>query len=297
MSGRQSQRGFAIALLLWMIAGMALTVAAVIHFASADIILAESRVRDAKLRAMGRAVAHLILRDSAMADVGGLGEAARDNEDKSAVEGATDDDKLFSKSYQFEGGWLVSAKLRPATGLVPLNNASSSELAMVFSGLGRVDDQVAERMVQGVMEYRNDFPGFRYREELLSVTGASKVVYDRIKHFVHPYRVGSTDTATAPPRLKALFLSGADDRDGAGNAASDSSGDAGLVDGEMTFALLAEQKRLRSLGDGLRVDIVEMTFDSAANGRTRARVWVSANDPDPVLFTESFIPESAVENE
>ena len=46
--GRQPAQGYAIALLMWMIAGMALLVMAVIHFARDDIGSAEQRLSEAK---------------------------------------------------------------------------------------------------------------------------------------------------------------------------------------------------------------------------------------------------------
>jgi len=290
-----SERGFAIALLLWMIAGMSLTVAAVIHFARADIGLVETRVREAKVRAMGRGVALLILRDSAMST--GATEHVSDDDETLDQEGASDSGKLFSKSYQFKGGWRVDAKLRPATGLLPLNSVSHEELAWVFMELGGVDEQVAENMVEGVMDYRYEFPGFRYREELLGVKGASRAVYDRVKHFVHPFRVGAVDSSFSPAPLKMLIQSATVSGEERETTMFGPSGGSGIVEGEVTFASINEQKRLRGGGAGLLINIVEMTFESYTAGRTLSRVWVSDTDSDPVIFTESSVPDLALEIE
>ena len=64
MIPREANQGFALALLLWMIAGMSLTVAAVIHFARTDTGLAELRLTEAKARALGEGVALLALGES-----------------------------------------------------------------------------------------------------------------------------------------------------------------------------------------------------------------------------------------
>ena len=45
---------------------------------------------------------------------------------------------------------------------------------MLFTGLGQVPDKDATALTDGVLEYRTDFPGFRYPEELLAVAGASE---------------------------------------------------------------------------------------------------------------------------
>ena len=63
----KSQTGYALALLMWMIAGMSLLVMAVIHFAQDDIGLAEQRLNEAKSDALARGVAMLALRDEALA--------------------------------------------------------------------------------------------------------------------------------------------------------------------------------------------------------------------------------------
>ena len=138
MNSASRQDGFAIALLLWMIAGMSLTVAAVIHFAQEDTGMAELRVREAKARALGRGVAYLPLRDSALATYGAASGGADPASQSERGEPDSDKQTLFTKQYRFGRDWTVTGTLRPSSGFVSLNNADRNELMMLFTGLGRV---------------------------------------------------------------------------------------------------------------------------------------------------------------
>ncbi|MCH1611121.1 MAG: hypothetical protein L7S53_07425, partial [Luminiphilus sp.] len=128
MSNASQQSGFAIALLLWMIAGMSLTVASVIHFAHDDTGMAELRIREAKAQALGRGVAQLLLRDSALATYGAASQGTDPalQTEQGGPEG--EEQTLFTKRYQFGEGWVVTGTLRPSSGFVSLNNADRNEL-------------------------------------------------------------------------------------------------------------------------------------------------------------------------
>ena len=180
MSSASQQGGFAIALLLWMIAGMSLMVAAVIHFAHQDTGMAELRVREAKAQALGRGVAYLLLRDKALAAYTAASQSADPALQPEQGEPESDKPTLFTKQYQFDQGWVVTGTLRPSSGFVSLNDADRNELMMLFTGLGKVDNKDAMAMIDGVLKYRTDFPGFRYPEELLAVSGSSRVVNDNV---------------------------------------------------------------------------------------------------------------------
>ena len=134
MIEEHQERGFAIAL-LWMIADV-FDGRSRHNFARADIGMAELRVREAKAQALGRGVAHLLLRDSALATY----SADTQTEDPASQQrdGLQDGARqLFSKRYQFGNGWAVSATLRPSNGYVSLNNADRDELMILFTGVER----------------------------------------------------------------------------------------------------------------------------------------------------------------
>ena len=284
MSTCHHQSGFAIALLLWMIAGMSLMVTAVIHFARADTSMVELRVLEAKAEALSRGVALLTLRDSAAAREDASDERIVDEE--AEREGKKIGDGLFTRQYQFGDGWDVTATLWPSGGLVSINNESPDVLTRLFAELGRVDEAKASAMVEGVLTYRSEFPGFRYREELLAVADSSRHIYDRVKDFVHPFRTGSLDRASAPSALKAVFEKDSNG-ESVGSSGEESAGSkAAVLDGLMTFDLIAEQKRLMASPD-TEISAIDLELTAPSGRSVWRRVWVSlALVDDPIIRIE-----------
>jgi len=279
------QRGFAIALLLWMIAGMSLTVAAVIHFARADVAMAELRVREARSQAIGRGVAQLLSRDSAMATQTPAVASQESKAEDEAGTGVKAGEKFFSKRYEFENGWAVSGTLRPSDGFVSLNTADRGELMMLFTKLGEADEGVAAGLVDGVMEYRMDFPGFRYSEELLGVEGASRQVYDKIKVYVHPYRTGAMSAAVASPELASLVADEGADSGIARDTAPEGSDGAsrGRIEGRITFESIAESLRNPNGAADRSISAAELVMKLPDASELKQTVWVGG-DPSRTLL-------------
>ena len=295
MNNAPQQSGFAIALLLWMIAGMSLTVAAVIHFAHEDIGMAELRVREAKAQALGRGVARLLLRDSALATYRAASEGTDPALQPEQGEPESDKQTLFTKQYQFSDDWIVTGTLRPSSGFVSLNNADRDELMMLFTGLGKVSESDAMAMIEGVLEYRTDFPGFRYPEELLAVASSSRVVYDNVKPYVHGYRTGSLSAVSAPSQLANLArdeagIAPADDPAAAnalGPPTSPSASGRGRIEGRITFESIAESMRNPGGVADLAISAAELQISLSGGERLEQTVWVSGNGAGEVLRSGS----------
>ena len=284
MTGLAEQRGFAIALLLWMIAGMSLTVAAVIHFARADTGMAELRIREAKASALGRGVAHLVMRDSALATYAANGQSEGYESSPQRNEARNERKDLFSKQYQFGNGWVVSATLRPSNGFVSLNNADRNELMMLFTGLGGIDESDASAMTEGVLAYRADFPGFRYPEELLAVADSSRVVYDRVKRYVHSYRTGSLAAGNANSRLADLARDQeVPQPDSEGQQVSGSASGPGRIEGRITFESIAEAIRNPNGAEDRSINAAEMKISIPEGTALEQTVWISGGDDMGVL--------------
>jgi hypothetical protein len=284
MTNAPQQSGFAIALLLWMIAGMSLTVAAVIHFAHEDTGMAELRVREAKAQALGRGVAQLLLRDSAMATYGAASQGTDPALQTEQGDPESEKQTLFTKQYQFGDDWTVTGTLRPSSGFVSLNNADQDELMMLFTGLGKVADRDARGMVDGVLEYRTEFPGFRYPEELLAVKGASRVVYDNVKSFVHAYRTGSLSAASAPSQLAALAASRGDPApSGQGQSGQAGASGRGRIEGRITFESIAEAIRNPNGAADTTISAAELAMTAPGGARLEQKVWVSGDGGSGVL--------------
>ena len=264
-----SQSGFALALLLWMIAGMSLTVAAVIHFARTDTSLAELRIDEAKVRALSAGVTLMLMRDNAM---GGLGEMRAGQEDANE----SDDDEgrnLLRKFLRFDNGIEANAVMHPSNGFVSLNNANQSELQMLLTEMAKLNETMAQDVIDGIFEYRTDYPGFRFVEELLAVEGSTRVVYDRVKGYVHPYRTGALSAENAVGDLKSLGESQQGEASGGANKPGEPARSA--VQGRLTFDLIAEQIR-NPTGVADSVRAVDVTISLADGAKVyRNRIWVN----------------------
>jgi len=287
MSSLLPQRGFAIALLLWMIAGMSLTVAAVIHFARADTSMAELRVREAEVQAMGRGVAHLLMRDSALAAYRAYAPTEESGVQQGLDESEQVGQKLFTKKYHFGEDWVISGTLRPSSGFVSLNNASRAELMMLFTRLGKVAERDAMAMADGVLAYRAEFPGFRYPEEMLAVPDASRVAYDNVKAYVHTYRTGALAAGSAPTQLAALAIELGNVAEegfsapGADGSAPVSGSGPGHIEGRITFESIAEAIRNPNGAADLAISAAELEMSLPGGAQLEQTVWVSgAGRPD-----------------
>lgn len=287
MSNASQQGGFAIALLLWMIAGMSLMVAAVIHFAHQDTGMAELRVREARAQALGRGVAYLLLRDKALAAYTAASQGADSALQPEQGEPDSDKPTLFTKQYQFDQEWMVKGTLRPSSGFVSLNDADRNELMMLFTGLGKVDDKDAMAMIDGVLTYRTEYPGFRYPEELLAVAGSSRVVYDNVKPYVHAYRTGPLSADSAPSQLADLARNEADTASvAAGPPTSPGKSGQGVIEGRITFESIAESMRNPG-GVAQSISAAELEITLSGGEKLAQTTWVSGQGTGEVLRSGS----------
>ena len=291
------ESGYALALLLWMITGMSLMVTAVIHFARDDIGLSELRINEAKSRALSRGLGFLVSRDIALRQFEELRAGIENTEEGSRRASAAEDvedgatQALGPFEYRFDRV-VGSVTVRPASGLVSLNNASEEELFRTIVALGLAESGEAIGMMQGIIDYRNqvspvsrdmtDFRGFRFREELLAVEGLPRAVYDRVKDFVHVHKTMGLDPANAPPGLASLFAgeqmpadtSGA--ASGGGKSNLNSRASLPLAAGPVTFDAIYARRRLEQSGEtNAKAVIVNLSFDNGF--QARYRVWMSGS--------------------
>ena len=280
MSSRSQQQGFAIALLLWMIAGMSLMVAAVIHFARADIAMAELRLDEARVQALGRGAALLAVRDKAMASQQATLDPAVGERSQAQGEG----NERFTKTYDFGEGWRTRVHLGPAAGLLSLNNASDIELSLLFTHVGKASETDAADLAAAVLTYREAFPGFRYPEELLAIEGASRDVYDRVRGVIHPYRTGALSLADLPPEIRETLGDLLEEE----IASSESSGVPGrAAEGQLTFDLIAERKRNPGGTADRRIQVAEVSTVSASGQTLKQKIWLSPDNAGAIMRADA----------
>ena len=281
MSRRSSQQGFAIALVLWTIAGMSLLVAAVIHFARDDIGMAEHRILEAKAAAMTRGAALLMMRARGAPD----SEELEEGEDPGAQKVIKMRESILPLAgYLGDEELKMTARIYPLQGYVSLVSASKAELARLFELVGGADAGLADRYAEIVVAARQEVP-LVHPSQLLSMPGFSKQIYDRIKTYVHAYVSGPLDPASGPPRIATAMKQeeqelGDELQADEGEAAEGSGAGGGCT--ALTFDCIDAMKSNGGMTD---VSVVEVTMQSAAgNALVRAMI----NDGQPrILAMES----------
>ena len=280
MSRRSSQQGFAIALVLWTIAGMSLLVAAVIHFARDDIGMAEYRILEAKAAAMTRGAALLMMRARGAPESEQLEE-----EDRGAQKAMKMRESILPLvGYLGEEELKMTARIYPLQGYVSLVSASKAELARLFALVGGANAGLADRYAEIVVAARQEVP-LVHPSQLLSMPGFSKQIYDRIKTYVHAYVSGPLDPASGPPRIATAMKQegqelGADLQADEGKAAEGSGAGGGCT--ALTFDCMDAMK---GNGGMTNVSVVEVAMQSAA-GNALVRAMISDGQPR-ILAMES----------
>ena len=287
---RGRDRGFAIALLMWMIAGMSLLVTAVIHFARDDIALAEQRLNEARSEAIARGVALMILRDEVLAPYQAQTQKRESDVRRgNSISGSGNDQAratVFTKRYEI-GGHTAVATVHPASAYVSLNGGSNEELRRLFSVIGGAGQSEAGALASAVMDYRNQgggnadknrpFSGFISREELLVVGGMTKTVYDRVKDYVQPFEFSSLDMASAPSRMKQGYgqagEAAATQQAGQGQQKNDRADFSSTTDGRVTFESIGRERSASISSNGYTAVEVDVVLQNT--NASKYRIWVT----------------------
>ena len=192
---RRKQRGVALAIVVWFIAGMSLLVAGIVSHARVDTHMAQLHVARAKAAAAGDGAIHLMMADVVMG--------------KLAASGAQG---LLSRSYRM-GELEVTVDLVPTSGLVDINNASAQILAALCTIGGTMDGGQAKTVADNVVKWRSSKTASRGRarfaavEDLLRVDGLNRDTLDAVRDYVvagSPSQRG-TDWSVAPETVLAIM--------------------------------------------------------------------------------------------
>ncbi len=196
----QGQRGVALALVVWFIAGMTLLVAGIVSVARVETQGTQLHLAKAKVVAAGDGAIRLAMVERAAGFQAGA-EAP-----------------LISESLQRVGELDVQVRIYPGDGLIDVNYASRDLLAALFSLAGGLPASEAQVVADNVVKWRDpqagmkgaDDPlGFESIEDLLRVEGVTRALLDGIRDYVVPgnWLRGSADWSAAPQELLAMLQS------------------------------------------------------------------------------------------
>jgi len=169
---RCRQRGVALAIVVWFIAGMSLLVAGIVSHARVDTQMAQLHVARAKAAAAGDGAIQLMLADLA---TGKLRAAAG---------------RALPGNVYRVGELDVAVELVPAAGLIDLNSASGKTLAALFVVAAGLDPAEAQTVAGNVVKWRTSNTGntarvkFATIEDLLRVEGVSRTLLDAVRDYV-----------------------------------------------------------------------------------------------------------------
>ncbi len=197
------QRGVALAIVLWFLAGMSLLVSGIVYQARIDTRMAQLHLARATVVSSGDGAILLMLAD--------LVSSEPDNAN-------ADGSRLGSFTV---GKQTVEVELVPIAGLINLQGASANVLARLFVKRGHLAAGEAQNLADNMVKWRetpdgalSGAPGGKLQspEDVLQVTGMTRAVWDSIRDVVVVNHSGSADMpklAVAPDAVKAVFGDGA----------------------------------------------------------------------------------------
>ncbi|MFT4768630.1 MAG: general secretion pathway protein K [Glaciecola sp.] len=165
------EAGVALAVVVWFIAGMSLLVAGVVMSARTDVRLAQLHMGRAEASAAGDGAVNLLLADI-----------------RDGVYAKDSPPRLPQQRYQL-GDLQVDVVAVPAEWLVDINAATAPLLANVLQISGALQQDSAQLLANAVVQWRfspNGAAGKRFEaiEDLLSVQGANRRTWDRVRDYV-----------------------------------------------------------------------------------------------------------------
>ena len=160
------QKGVALAIVVWFIAGMSLLVAGIVSHARVDTQMAQLHIARAKAVAAGDGAIQLMLGERLF------------NQDPAA-----DKQGPLSAVYQL-GSAEVLVMLFPVSALLDLNKAPRAALSTLFIALAQVPDGEANTLAENVVNWRKANGTFRETEDLLRVGGMDRTIFESVRDFI-----------------------------------------------------------------------------------------------------------------
>lgn len=221
MSLRNEQGGAALILVVWMIAALSVMVAGAVSISKVEADQTNRLLLEAKIFSLGRGLAALVLLDRAThLEASGLLISEGELVDQGSGESAGE--AVFQATYMVDG-WEVKAAVYPKSGFVSIAEKNWEVWAILLRTLGGLDETMATALAENIVASdvsasvggfvgsfaavrRNMIQASGFVEQLLSVDGMTREVYDRVKRSVSPFAAeGVPDAASAPPELVASF--------------------------------------------------------------------------------------------
>lgn len=226
------QRGVALGIVLWFLAGMSLLVSGIVYQARIDTRMAQLHLARATAVSAGDGAIQLM-----------LAELVSRNPEQSSETGPISG--RFAMGQQ-----TVAVSMVPAAGLVNLNGASGEILARLFAMRGQLNNAEAKTLADNMIKWRGKPGGsrvdesggkFQSPEDVLQVAGITRPLWDAIRDTVvvdNKLSTAEPDLAVAPAAVRAIFGEGATGTRSVANATGQSQAKGGLAGSYRVDAVL-----------------------------------------------------------
>ena len=193
------QKGVALAIVLWFLAGMSLLVSGIVYQARIDTRMAQLHLARATAVSAGDGAILLMLADLVSRD----------------PQNATSKGPLYG-SFTV-GRQTVGVELVPISGLINLRAASAGTLAKLFVARGHLGGAEAQILADNMVKWRASPSGapsgasggqFQSPEDVLQVAGMTRTLWDSIRDVIVVSHSGANDVpdlAAAPTAVRAVF--------------------------------------------------------------------------------------------
>lgn len=174
MASNASQRGVALAIVVWFLAAMSLLVSGIVFQARVDTRMAQLHAAKAKAVAAGDGAIQLMLANLQLGKPEGFDPGHR----------------LPTMDFEI-GDYPVTVQLVPVAGLIDLNSAPVDILALLFMVRGGLDEADAQFLAVSVVKWRSGAlrgqagaARFAAIEDVLRVEGVTRTLLDSIRDSV-----------------------------------------------------------------------------------------------------------------
>ncbi len=197
-----SQKGVALAMLMWFVAALSLLVVALVAQSRLDVRLAQLHRDQAIAAAVGDGAVQLGMDRWYATKIGGTKRG-------------------WSQTNVMLGGISAQVTVVSLSGLIDVNTAPPGLLVKAFTVAGKVPMERAEALAQRVVNYRNPprqqgrlkyNPHFDVLEDLLRVPGIGRELLERLRPVMYGAGTGQpgVNVGFAPPAVLAVLGADAD---------------------------------------------------------------------------------------
>lgn len=175
----RGQRGIALAIVVWFIAGMSILVAGIVAQASVDVRMAQVHVARAKAAAAGDGAIMLMMAD------------------RQATQREAPAENGWHRAAYRMGALNVEVELVPVSQLINVNSADAQLLTLLFTEIAALDAGEAQSLAGSVVQWRQEMRVQQRKMEApedMMAAGVPRTVLDAVRDYIVAGAIASRST-------------------------------------------------------------------------------------------------------